>query len=128
MSWIIQSLLNKREEIKATSDIESDPYNDLLILEKKIEDMVNSGMLTKEDVEFLRTPYTSQSNEKSQVSKRFYALCELIANFIGGYFTDDGYLLYMKDKYKLTEERVAILRKYIKSEYRHKIMRKPLHE
>jgi hypothetical protein len=43
---------------------------------------------------------------------------------MGGYFTDEGYLMYMKRKYKLSDENVETMRNFMKSKFKHRIARK----
>lgn len=126
MSWIIQSLLNNREHIKIEADLESDQFNDLIILEKAIEILQEKGLLSEEDIDILLGYGTEDTKQKkAERAKKRVALCERVAYHMGGYFTDEGYLSYMQEKYALPDEQVEILRKYINSEYKHRIMRKP---
>ena len=129
MSWIVQSLLNKRGELKEKADINNDDFNDLLVVERAIENLKSDGKLTEAEIDILNFPYMNGGrNEKYSFSKRYYAICQKIAEHLGGYFTDDGYLNYMKYKYKLSEAQIDTLKQYIKSKYKNKIMRKPLNE
>jgi hypothetical protein len=132
MSWIVESLLNEKDLIKERSDISSDEFNDLIIIEKAIKTLRKENILTEEDVVMLgvRTSNDILSNTSKDVKKTLYRkyaqLCERIAYYLGGYFTDEGYLNYIEKKYKLSEQTMNTLRMYIKSEYKHKLMRKPL--
>lgn len=58
------------------------------------------------------------------LAKDFSNLCRKIAFYVGGQFTDDGYVDYMKTKYKLTDEQVQKLYEYMNSKYKNKLMRK----
>ncbi len=130
MSWIIQSLLNNQDLIRAEGDIDSDQFNDLMLIEKAIDKLYSEKLLTKDDMdilEFFRTAITDKEDERPErhtVSKRYAQVCDRIGYYLGGYFTDDGYLTYMCEKYNLTDEQMEVLRHYIKSSYRHKIVRK----
>jgi len=130
MSWIIESLLNKKELIRETCDIESDEFNDLLIVEKAIKDLQKQGLITQEDLDIIldKTTEGKTRNEKYTLSKKRSSICNRIAYYLGGYFTDDGYLSYIKKKYKLSREQVISLQTYMKSEYRNKVMRRPLND
>lgn len=130
MSWIILSLLNDREQIKSDGDIESEEFNDLVIVEKAIDSLKDSGKLSEEELELLYSPPSNglTRNEKATINRNRATICERIAYYLGGYFTDEGYLSYMQDKYKLSDEQLDTLRKYTKSEYKFKIMRKPINE
>lgn len=131
MSWITESLLNNREQIKSEGDINSDEFNDLLAVEEAIENLRKQDRLSDEDLVILGIfpdPITNKrtKNEKQTIYKKRAALCERIAFYLGGYFTDEGYLDYVSKKHNLSEQQVERLRKYMKSVYKHKIMRKPL--
>jgi hypothetical protein len=131
MSWIIQSLLNDKNFIKETNDISADGYNDLLLIEKAISDLEKNGVLSKTDLEIISDMTgdvpgfdDKPKSIKETEFKRYVSICERIAYFMGGYFTDEGYLSYMSRKYRLTEEQVQVLQNYIKSPFKHRIMRK----
>lgn len=131
MSWIIQSLLNDKNFIKETQDISSDEFNDLLLVEKAISDLRTNGVLDDEDLGVIAdmtgdTPGfdDKQKSQKETETKKYVVICDRIAYYMGGYFTNDGYLSYMKRKYCLSDEQVQVLQNYIKSPFKHKIVRK----
>jgi|SRR5688572_11620554 len=133
MSWIVQNHINNRLRIHTKADIESDEFNDLILIEKAIEELRKKELLTKEQVDLLKNAtdkgfpesfIIESGKSKYVLSKEYSKICERLAYYLGGYFTDDGYLSYMKKKYALDEDKVSILKDFIKSEYRHKIIRK----
>ena len=135
MSWIVQSLLNKRSEIRAQSDINSDEFNDLMVIERAIKELHNKGLLTSYEMAILK--HVSDGNsawrasetlgkDRDTVGKDYQRLCERVAFYLGGYFTNDGYIDYMTQKYKLNEEQVETMRAYINSRYKNKLLRSPL--
>lgn len=133
MSWIVQTLLNKRTEIKSSPDLESDQYNDLLLVEKAMSELLEKGVITSDDlilIDFFGSgniPLDSRrelNKHRVTVARHFDAICERIAFYLGGYFTNDGYIDYMVNKYKLSEEQESTLRDFIRSKYRHRIIRK----
>ncbi len=131
MSWIIQTLLNNREMIKEEANIASEEYNDLLMIEKAIETLFEKKRLTDEDLVILGVksgnPISEMTrNEKATFYKKYAQLCDRLAYYLGGCFTDDGYLNDVQNKYKLDSNQMDLLQKYIKSEYKHKIMRNPI--
>lgn len=135
MSWIVQSLLNNRDKIKASQDINSDQYNDLLAIEKAIDYLRAIGRITDEESQILlyvsSGGYDIKSNgtldrERHSISAHYSRICQRIAYYLGGYFTDEGYIMYMKSKYGLDKQQVDTLIKYINSEYKHKIRRNPI--
>lgn len=134
MSWIVASLLNNKEHIKERADIESDEYNDLILIESAIKHLREHALLTEEDMQLLESfsgyGYDKESKltrlERHTIAKKKAQICNRIAYYLGGYFTDDGYLSYVQKKYKLSQEQVSILENYIKSKKKHQIIRKPL--
>lgn len=131
MSWIIQSLLNNKNTIHEANDLDSDQYNDLLLVEKAIKDLTEKGLLVEEDLDVIAemtgdTPGfdSKPKSQKETMYKKFFSVCDRIAYFMGDYFTDEGYIEYMQKKYRLDEEQTNTMRNYIKSKFKHKIIRK----
>ena len=133
MSWIISNLINNRLRIHTKADIESDEFNDLILIEKAVSELKTKGLINEYEsdlienstdkgfpMEFIKT----SGKSKYVLSKEYGKVCERLAYYLGGYFTDDGYLSYMQKKYDLDDEKMTLLRNFIKSEYRHKIIRK----
>lgn len=117
MSKYIQLLLQNREEIKTTV-LDEDLYDDLLIVEKKIAELHKKGLLSDADINVINYMNNNQSlrslSKKHRVSRitlsqRFRNICNRLAFYLGGYFTDTGYLQRLKQKYKLTDEQISIL-------------------
>jgi hypothetical protein len=113
--------------------LDDDDYNDLLIIEKKIKDLYSNGLLTDEELELiehvsdgkpLNQVGTEINKSRLTMARKFYAITNRIAQSLGGYFTDEGYLDYMQNKYNLTEEQVDAARNYMESRFKYKIMRK----
>lgn len=122
MSWRVESLLRRKVEIRTAPDFESDDYNDLLVIEKKIKDLIELGIITEEEQRLLE--YLSDGkpmvNSKRDIGKHrmyvyqdFSNLCTKISFYLGGSFTNEGYISYMTNKYKLNSEQVEKLRKYM---------------
>lgn len=131
MSWIVQTLLRDSVNIRSKSEIESDSFTDLLFLEKKIDELFDKGVITDEELELIGyfSGNTKLGNELAYtdrriVQRKFVALCAKIAYYLGGGFTDEGYLDYIQKKYNLNEEEVETLRTYMKGKYRHRLSRK----
>ena len=156
MSWIVQNLWNNRERIKTESKvnetigysyaivygeefpidddltgyddpfIESEEFNDLLIVEKAVDELEELGLLSPNDLEILND---SKDNYRTKAQKETYArrltyICERIAYYLGGYFTDEGYINYLTKKYKLTLEQQEAAREYMKSRFKNKTLNK----
>lgn len=133
MSWYVEILLRNSLEIKSKADIESDEYNDLIFVEKRCEDLYNAKIITDSDLSLIRYMEDGKPLVKSKedvgknrisLAKDFVNLCNKIAFYLGGYFTDDGYVDYMKTKYRLTDEQVGKMLDYMKSKYKNKLIRK----
>lgn len=130
MSWIIQSLLNERNTIRSTGDIDSDVFNDLLLVEGAIQKLRDRKLISDADMQIIEFFSNFENGiekpkfEGHTISKKYNQICNRIAYFLGGYFTNDGYLNYMAEKYKLTGEQLEVLENFINSRYRHKMIRK----
>lgn len=128
MSWYVQDLLRNRLAIKAKADLESDQYNDLLIVEKKIDELSKSGIISNKElalIDFISDgrPMRGFSKDKLTTIISILRLCNKIAFFTGGYFTDEGYLHELKRKYNLTDEQVEKANQYMKSKFKNKLRR-----
>jgi len=139
MSWIVNSIIrnmvNVKSKVDLTSDVDNDEYNDAILVEVAIKNLKTLEMLTEEDValiEFVKNggQFSNEDNEvdgkKRSISKRYNDLCYRISFYMGGYFTDDGYIEYMRKKHRWTEEQTKVATVYIKSQFKNKIIRKPL--
>jgi hypothetical protein len=133
VSWYLNLLIKNKLEIKSKGDLESDEYNDLLVVEKKIQDLHDAEIIS--DQEMLLIYYVEDgkpmANSKEDFGKNritlandFSSLCSKIAFYMGGYFTDDGYADYMRKKYNLNDEQVTRMIDYMKSKYKNKLLRK----
>lgn len=110
--------------------IESNEFNDLVVIERAIKEMQSSNLLEEDEISILNGIYNTSKdrNRKNVFLKKFYLICDKIAEYLGGYYTDEGYLNYMKKEHGLSESQVETLRVYMKSEYKNKLMRKSLNE
>lgn len=135
MSWIVQRLLMDSPRIRETHDMDSDEYNDLLIIEKKINDMKKRSLITPVEstiLSYIVQGYLLDDIEnfcgisRETISKIFKSLCEKISYSIGGEFTDDGYIEEIAKRNRLTDQEQDILKNFMSSKLRHKVMRRPL--
>jgi hypothetical protein len=118
--------------IREQGAVNSDEFDDLILIERAIKVLKNGGLLNDEDLEVIAEFTGDQStyaltttHQRKGLRKRFISICERIAFYLGGSFTDDGYLNYMKRKHRLTDTQINKLKEYISSAYKHKIIRKP---
>jgi hypothetical protein len=132
MSWFIQTLLLDRDRIRSEIDFESNDYNNLLIIENKIKELLSNNTLTNKELFMLDIIITSGSYDsagdilditRQTASKYFRAICNKISFSLGGEFTDNGYLEYMAKKYNLDNEQVNKMREHMESSYKHAIRR-----
>ena len=133
MSWIIQALLRSSVELRSESNINSDEFTDLMLLEKWIKDLHIANIISKEELELIHyvedgKPMVNSKHDfgKNRISlaRDFVNLCNKIAFYVGGYFTNDGYIDYMMVKYNLTDDEVARMVSYMTSKYKTKLLRK----
>ncbi len=133
MSWIIESLIRDRWELKHNPDINSDSYNNILIIEKAIKELLEDKLITTLEVQIVNIiseGYTFSDIEtklgisRETTSKIFINTCKKIAYYLGGEFTDEGLIEHMELQYKLTPIQIDKLRKFMHSKLKHKIARK----
>jgi len=133
MSWIVQHLLRNRLHIKATADIDSDEFNNLLLVEKKISELYDKGLLSDRDIEVLDSATDGKSlkrmggdlkSSRITVSRSLIEICDRVSYFLGGYFTDDGFIDQMAYYYKLSPTEVEKLRQHITGKFKHKLMKR----
>lgn len=133
MSWIVQHLLRNRELIRSVPDMESDEYNNLLVIESKIKELQQEGFLSDMDIYILdlvadgrpiRNLESDIDKNRITISKTFIQICDRISYFLGGYFTDEGFLEILKTNYRLSDSEVAKLKEYMTGKFKHKLMRK----
>ena len=132
MSWLVETLLLNREKIRSKSDIESDEFHDLLLVESKITYLLEIGNIDAFELSIINfvisnKPYTELekvlSISRNTIARYFRKICDKVSYALGGYYTDEGYLNYIKGNRKLTDEQVEKMRKHMDSRYRHTIRR-----
>lgn len=135
MSWIVEHLLKNRVSIRTESDIDSDEFNNLIVVERKIEDLRASDLLTDLDMLIIEAVGDGKplkeleeviGRDKITISKSFVQVCERIGFSLGGYFTDDGFLSNLRDTYNLTPNQVSHIISHMKGKFKHKLMKKEL--
>lgn len=135
MSWIVQTLLLSRVNIRSEADINSDTFNDLIVLESKLDEMSDECLFTKDEeviIDLLKEGMrisdiaNIMGKHRNTVFEMFVELCERIAYLLGGEFTNDGYFEMMQDKYNLTNNQVATMKEYISGTFKHKVLKNPL--
>jgi|WetSurSiteA1Bulk_404760.scaffolds.fasta_scaffold07284_6 hypothetical protein len=135
-SWYVKTLIQNKETIKRniykesagkiessyTIDFEDMDYNNLLLIETLIEKLIQSNSISDREIVVLNQILAGNSIamiEKSlgisriTLTKILDDLCDRVAFILGGEFTNEGYLEYMREKYNLTEEQITKARDYM---------------
>jgi hypothetical protein len=129
MSFLVEYLLLNRESIKREADFESDDYNNLLLVERCIKNLYQTGRLSKKELINLDafSIYNDEKVVAVRLKEHFYTVlsifkttCNRIAFELGSYFTDEGYVDYLTKAHNLYPHEIEILRKYIKR--KHKVL------
>ncbi len=132
-SWYIESLLLNRYILKETLNIVDDVMWDILQIEDKIVSMYHKNLLTSYDLGILELVTSGKPFEelaestglnRNTLSKKFRDICGRIGWQLAGYFTNIGYLKYMREKYNLNGEQLLVIVEHMQSKYKHKIRRK----
>jgi len=126
MAWFIERLLTNSVDIHLEGS-ESEMLGYLLTLEVKIAKLVERNLFTKSELKLLNElqnnkTITQLSREMglSRVTTaiRIDALTDKLAMYLGGIYTDDGYLSYMKRQYNLSDKKVELLKEKITGNYK----------
>lgn len=132
MSWIVESYIIKRETIRLTEDIESDAYFDLMLIEKTYNYLQKNNLLSGQEVDVIEGRAAGFTFEeigenlgisRITASAVFSTACDKIAFVLGDYFTDDGYLSYLQDKYSFSDTDLESIYEFMLSRNRHKMKR-----
>lgn len=132
--WKIGIILSMRSHIREGGDLESGLYDDLLSIEMAISEMVQRSMLDERELGYLdalnSSPTLTYAANICEVqhetfSKVIQATCSRIANFMGGSFTDEGFIAEVVETYNLPDDEIERLRQFIKSRERLSVKRVP---
>jgi hypothetical protein len=125
--YYVQYLLLNWRQIKLKEDIEDDSYNDLLILEKKLQYLIDNGFIKPDELELLKQIINCKSlyilakevdKDYRTLTVFFQSITNKLAQSLGSVFTDDGYLAKICSSNNLTHEEVEKLRDYMSKPYR----------
>jgi hypothetical protein len=105
---------------------------DLLLVESTISNFTKNKLLSDIEVKVLNymaciTPTVEIPKNKldrDTVTKIFKRVCNRISYKLGDYFTDDGYLNYLSQKYGLSELETKRVKSFMESKFRHRLARK----
>lgn len=129
----MEILLLNRELIRAKEDIDSDAYIDLIQVERTLDSFSNNKTITPNELRVLNTVLNTPNffyaekelgMDRDTVSKIFRVVCDRVSYKLGDYFTDEGYIDYMADKYNLSCNQANKLSEYMNSKYRYRLGRR----
>jgi hypothetical protein len=127
--WLLEYLLLNSALIKEKADIDSDEFNYLLIVETEIKKFKEQNIFSEEELSFLDMLFSDRVVDQKRFTELSYKVLDKISLklsiSLGGIFTDVGYLEYMKDKYKLTDEQLHVAEKFMLSRFRNRILHTP---
>lgn len=131
MSYVVETLLLNKDLIRASvDDLEDDEFNNLLQVESQIRKMIQDGLLSVDDKKILYCVLNSPTFEEAAqmaghhrifIAERFKSICDRIGYMLGGAFTDEGYLDYLRKEYGLGEEELEKAIKFMSSQFRYKV-------
>jgi hypothetical protein len=136
ISWIVSRLLMETPQIKESHDFDSDDYNNLLVIEKKIAGMIENNMFSVQEkriLSLITEGYLFGDIEsqiglgRDTVSKIYKNICERIAFSLGGEFTNDGFIREVSRRHHLSPKEQEKLILFMASNLKHKILRRPTH-
>jgi hypothetical protein len=107
-----------------TIDFNNNEYTNLLLVEKKIKELIDNKQLSDKEIIIINGIMSSESLSSLQkktgitrmtISKIFTKICERLAYLLGDDFTDEGFLNDLKESHHLTEEELERAHKYMTS-------------
>jgi hypothetical protein len=125
--YYIEYLLFNRLAIKLKEDLEAEDLNDLIILEKKIMELLNNDFISNEDLDLLDKIINAKSiyilakemNTDYRTLQSFLnSITTKLSMCLGSVFTDEGYLEKICSNNNLTHDEIQKVREYISKPYR----------
>jgi len=101
MSWVVGQYIRDMAFLKEITDINSDVYNNALLVEQVVEKLVKENLITEFEKEVLWAIGAGYSyseaarilgSHRLTISDTFNRLTDRIAFILGGDFTDSGFL------------------------------------
>lgn len=129
-SWYVEYLIMNRFDIACDPENDMDTYGDLKTVLETIKELNQKNLITEKEMEVLKSVPSITSAEKilkidrNTVRRLLSSACYKVGAYLGDYFTDEGYIDYMKNKYNLTENQLENLKLFMGSRFRFKLMRK----
>lgn len=126
MAWFVERLLTNSEKIHLEGS-NSEMLGYLLTLETKVKELVQKDLFTKDEIillnELMFGKTITQLSKEQGLSRvttamKIDALTDKLSMYLGGIYTDEGFLKYMKRTYKLNDRQVELLEEKIKGNYK----------
>lgn len=101
MSWIIGEYIRQMPYIKERADINSDSYNNAIIIEKTLDDMLKQGTVSQQESDVIWSVSAGYSYSeiarllglhRLTVSQIFKQVTDRISFVLGGELTDSAFL------------------------------------
>jgi hypothetical protein len=101
MSWVIEEYIRQMPFILEEGDIDADDYNNCLLIQKCIDDLQNSNLLSELEKDVLSAVYVGFNYaeiskllnvNRQTVSMAFDKVTDRIAYILGGEFSDASFL------------------------------------
>jgi len=133
MSWIVEVILLDRYNLPENPSIDfigTNIYNDTTSVIEAIDDLMSEGVFSAEDVVFLDLvssfgKFSLLENElgmqRNAIARKFKDLCGVISFYLGGWFTNEGFLEHMQNKYDLSDIQIELAREFMESSERYSI-------
>jgi len=116
MSWIIGEYIRQYAYIKERADINSDSYNNVIMIEMVIEKMIDDGLLSEQEnnVIWMVSAGYSYSEiarvlgiHRLTVSQVFKTVTDRVSYLIGGELTDEAFLERIQGLEPIAEEDIS---------------------
>jgi len=116
MSWIIGEYIRQMPYIKERADINSDSYNNAIIIEKTLDDMLKQGTITQQENDVIWSVSAGYSYSETArllslhrltVSQIFKQVTDRISFILGGELTDSAFLDRIEGVEHLTDKDVT---------------------
>ena len=126
MAWFIERLLTNSVKLHSHKR-DSEMLGYLLTLEVTIKELKKNDLFTFEEEELIEDlkkskTITQLSKElglsRVTTAKKIDILTDKLSMYLGGIYTDEGYLSYMQWRYKLTLVEVRALKEKITGNYK----------
>jgi DNA-binding CsgD family transcriptional regulator len=117
MSWIIGEYIRQYAYLKERADINSDSYNNAIMIEMVIEKMIEDNLLSKQENDIIWTVSAGYSYSeiarilglhRLTVSQIFKNVTDRISYIIGGELTDEAFIERIQGIEPLSEDDISI--------------------